>query len=160
MIQPRKLAHIVLKVRDAQASKDFYTKALGLKVASESPKGDMVFLSLGEDHHELALFQRGVSGDPGPANGPGLEHFAWQLGSFQELQAAYDEWRSLGFEPEPILHHVTHSIYIHDPDGNRVELYCDRREGGFHSWITHGAGRTRADIDTGPMDMKTGKVIA
>ena len=35
MIQARKLGHIVLKVRDAQTSKEFYTRALGLKVAHE-----------------------------------------------------------------------------------------------------------------------------
>ena len=33
MIQAKKLGHVVLKVRDAQRSKDFYTSTLGLKVA-------------------------------------------------------------------------------------------------------------------------------
>jgi len=33
MIQARKLGHVVLKVRDVQKSKEFYTRALGLKVA-------------------------------------------------------------------------------------------------------------------------------
>ena len=35
MPQTRKLGHIVLKVRDAQKSKEFYTRALGLRVAYE-----------------------------------------------------------------------------------------------------------------------------
>jgi len=35
MPQTRKLGHIVLKVRDAQKSKEFYTRALGLEVAHE-----------------------------------------------------------------------------------------------------------------------------
>ena len=35
MIQARKLGHIVLKVRDAQKSKEFYVRALGLKLAYE-----------------------------------------------------------------------------------------------------------------------------
>jgi catechol 2,3-dioxygenase-like lactoylglutathione lyase family enzyme len=34
MIQARKLGHVVLKVRDAQKSKEFYIRALGLKVAN------------------------------------------------------------------------------------------------------------------------------
>lgn len=160
MIKPRRLGHIVLRVKDCQASKAFYMKAFGLKVASESPKGDMVFLSIGDAHHDLALFQRGVTGAPPEENQPGLEHIAFELGSFEEVQAAYDEWKALGYQPDPILHHVTYSIYIHDPDGNRVELFADRRPGGFNSWITSGPGKTRVDIDTGPMDMKTGKVIA
>ena len=160
MIQPTRLGHLVLKVRDAQASKEFYVKAFGLKVASESPDGRMVFLSVGDDHHDLALFQRDLAGDSSRADQPGLEHFAFRLESFEALQAAYEEWKSQGYEPDPILHHVTHSVYVLDPDGNRVELYVDRREGGFNSWINEGPGGTRADIDTGPMDMKTGKVIA
>ena len=160
MIQPTRLGHLVLRVRDAQASKQFYMKAFGLKVASESPNGKMVFLSLGDEHHDLALFERGVTGETPTDDQPGLEHFAFRLESFEDLQAAYTEWKLQGYEPDPILHHVTHSIYIDDPDGNRVELYADRREGGFHSWITEGPGKTRAEIDTGPMDMATGKVVA
>ena len=35
MIRARKLGHVVLKVRDAEASKHFYTRTLGLLVASE-----------------------------------------------------------------------------------------------------------------------------
>jgi catechol 2,3-dioxygenase-like lactoylglutathione lyase family enzyme len=35
MIQARKLGHVVLKVRDAGKSRDFYVKTLGLKVAYE-----------------------------------------------------------------------------------------------------------------------------
>ena len=44
-----------VKVRDAERSKDFYTRTLGLKVAYESPGA--VFLSFGVQHHDLALFQ-------------------------------------------------------------------------------------------------------
>ena len=57
MIQARKLGHIVLKVRDAAKSRDFYTRTLGLKVAHEDLERGAVFLSFGEAHHDLALFQ-------------------------------------------------------------------------------------------------------
>ena len=159
MIKPRELAHIVLRVRDAQKSKEFYMKAFGLKVASESPDGKFVFLSLGEDHHDLALNQHGVTDDPAPKSTPGVEHIAFKLDSFDEVRAAYQEWKDMGFEPDPILHNVSHSIYIHDPDGNRVELYCDRRPGGFDSWANEPGTKIRADIPVGPMDMKTGGLI-
>ena len=45
MIQARKLGHVVLKVRDAGKSKEFYTRALGLKVAYEQTDWGAVFLS-------------------------------------------------------------------------------------------------------------------
>ena len=55
MIQARKLGHVVLKVRDARTSKEFYTRALGLRVAHEDYDRGAVFLSFGTQHHDLAL---------------------------------------------------------------------------------------------------------
>ena len=43
MIQARKLGHVVLRVRDAQKSKDFYMRALGLKLAWEDRVRGVVF---------------------------------------------------------------------------------------------------------------------
>ncbi len=149
MIQARKLGHIVLKVRDARKSRDFYTRALGLKVAHEDLDRGAVFLSFGEQHHELALFQMATGETPDAAQ-PGLHHAAWQLGSFEELQAAYRELRALGIAVESTIeHNVTRSVYFPDPDGNRVELYCDMVENGFETMRTKGPRRDVMDIETG-----------
>jgi catechol 2,3-dioxygenase len=149
MIAARKLGHIVLKVRDARASRDFYVRTLGLKVAHEDLERGAVFLSLGAQHHDLALFQL-ATGEPPSAAQPGLHHSAWQLGSFAELQAAYRELRALGVAVEgAVEHNVTRSIYFHDPDGNRVELYCDMVEDGFEVMRTRGPRRDTMDIETG-----------
>jgi catechol 2,3-dioxygenase len=149
MIQARKLGHVVLKVRDVQKSKEFYTRALGLKVAYEQKEWGAVFLSVGEQHHDLALFQL-ATGETPAATQPGLHHMAWQLGSFEELQAAYRELRDLGITVEAtIAHNVTRSIYFNDPDGNRVELYCDMVERGFEAMQTLGPRRDLLDIETG-----------
>src|SRR5216683_1895520 len=123
MIRARKLGHIVLKVRDAQKSKEFYTRVLGLKLAS---------------------------GETPEAAQPGLHHSAWQLGSFEELQAAHRELRELGVAVESAIeHNVTRSVYFPDPDGNRVELYCDMVEDGFEAMQTMGPRRDVIDIETG-----------
>jgi catechol 2,3-dioxygenase len=149
MIQARKLGHVVLKVRDVQKSKEFYTKALGLKVAYEQKDWGAVFLSAGEQHHDLALFQL-ATGETPAATQPGLHHMAWQLGSFEELQAAYRELRDLGITVEAtIAHNVTRSVYFNDPDDNRVELYCDMVERGFEAMQTLGPRRDLLDIETG-----------
>src|SRR5216117_1121031 len=142
MIAARKLGHLVLKVRDARKSRDFYTRALGLKVAHEDLDRGAVLLSFGEQHHELALFQLATGEAPDAAQ-PGLHHTAWQLGSFEELQAAYRELGALGIPVESAIeHNVTRSIYFHDPDGNRVELYCDNfADGGFKAMQTLGPKR-------------------
>jgi catechol 2,3-dioxygenase len=147
MIQARKLGHIVLKVRDARASKEFYTQALGLKVAHEDYQRGAVFLSFGREHHELALFQL-ATGEPPDEKQPGMHHMAWQLGSYEELRAAYHELKALGFKVESTVeHNVTRSVYFPDPDGNRVELYCDMTENGFETMKTVGPKRDPLKID-------------
>jgi catechol 2,3-dioxygenase len=147
MIQARKLGHIVLKVRDAARSRDFYTRALGLRVAHEDLKQGTVFLSFGREHHELALFQMATGETPDAAQ-PGLHHMAWQLGSFEELQAAYRELKAAGIPIESTIeHNVTRSVYFPDPDGNRVELYCDMVENGFETMRTVGPKRDRLDLE-------------
>jgi catechol 2,3-dioxygenase len=149
MIQARKLGHIVLKVRDAQASKDFYMKTLGLKLAHEDLERGTVFLSFGEQHHDLALFEPASGAAPDRAQ-PGLHHSAWQLGSFEELQAAYRELKAMGVAVESTVeHNVTRSVYFPDPDGNRVELYCDMVEHGFEAMRTLGPRRAALDMETG-----------
>jgi catechol 2,3-dioxygenase len=149
MIQARKLGHIVLKVRDAQRSREFYTRALGLKVAHEDLQRGTVFLSFGKEHHELALFQLASGETPGAAQ-PGMHHMAWQLGSFEELQAAHRELGQLGIPVEATVeHNVTRSVYFPDPDGNRVELYCDMTENGFETMRTVGPRAVPLDLEQG-----------
>src|SRR5919204_2922546 len=70
MIQARRLGHIVLKVRDARTSKEFYTRVLGLKVAHEDYERGAVFLSFGTQHHDLALFQL-ATGEAPATTAPG-----------------------------------------------------------------------------------------
>ena len=147
MIRARKLGHVVLKVRDAATSKEFYVKTLGLKVAHEDLERGAVFLSFGTEHHDLALFQMASGEAPGAAQ-PGLHHMAWQLGSYDELREAHRELQSLGVPIEATTeHNVTRSIYFPDPDGNRVELYCDMVENGFETMRTVGPRSERMTFD-------------
>lgn len=147
MIQARRLGHVVLKVRDAGKSRDFYTRTLGLKVAHENLERGMVFLSFGKEHHDLALFQFATGEIPHAAQ-PGLHHMAWQLGSFEELRAAYQELKAIGVPVEATTeHNVTRSVYFPDPDGNRVELYCDMVENGFETMRTVGPRAEKLDLE-------------
>ena len=58
---------------------------------------------------------------------PGLYHIGFKVGdSTDELRNIYKELQNAGVT---ILgatdHHVTHSLYILDPDNNELELYVD-----------------------------------
>ena len=149
MIQAKRLGHVVLNVRDAAKSKEFYTRTLGLRVAHEDLQRGTVFLSFGRTHHDLALFQM-ATGEPPDAKQPGLHHMAWQLGDFEELQAVYRELKAIGVPVESTVeHNVTRSVYFRDPDGNRVELFCDMVENGFETMQTVGPRRDLLDIERG-----------
>ena len=67
---------------------------------------------------------------------------AWRV-----VQAAYRELKALGVPIESTIeHNVTRSIYFADPDGNRVELYCDMVEDGFETMRTLGPKRDPLDL--------------
>ena len=140
MIQAKRLGHVVLNVRNAEKSRDFYTQTLGLKVAHENLERGAVFLSFGKEHHDLALFQQ-ATGEPPAKTQPGLHHVAWRLDNFEELKA-------MGVAVESTAeHNVTRSVYFPDPDGNRVELYCDMVEDGFETMRTVGPRAVPVNLD-------------
>lgn len=127
MIHPERIGHVVLKVRDLERSRKFYTEVLGMDVMKESPQIGIVFLANNRrDHHEIALMQIGPQAQAPPANAVGLLHVAFRLRSEEELRAAYNEFKE---KDVPIVftvdHGITKSIYFHDPDGHELEVYCD-----------------------------------
>jgi catechol 2,3-dioxygenase len=151
MIQARKLGHVVLNVRNSQRSKLFYMQVLGLRLVHEDPQRREVFLSFGREHHELGLFEATVAGPGDDAARSVLHHTAWQLGNDAELRAAYERLKQLGIPIESTATHTaTRSIHFFDPDGNRVELYCDTVENGFEAMRLHGTRRDPLDLEALP----------
>lgn len=148
MVQVQRLAHVVLNVSNAQASKEFYMKVLGVTVSAESADGKTVYLSLGDQHHDLALFERATGPRPTDKQ-PTVIHFAWEVGSYEDLKKAYYELQAKGLNiKHTFQHNVTDSIYIDDPDGMLVELYCNRWENGFEAMQKMGPRTDDLDIDT------------
>ena len=150
MVKAGRLGHVVMNVTDLEASIDFYTKVVGLEVVARGRDGTVAFLSLGRQHHDLALAQRATGARPTPDQ-PGLVHMAWRLDDFAALQAAHAELSEAGIAIEPIQHNITNSLYMRDPDGHVVELYCDRwpQEEGIEVMRTKGPRRVALDIATG-----------
>ena len=61
MIVPERIGHVVIKVRDIERSRQFYTDVMGLKLMMEIPKIKMAFFaSNGRDHHEFACVEVGA----------------------------------------------------------------------------------------------------
>ena len=127
MLKPKRLAHLVLRVRDVKRSEEFYREVLGLRVTSRDDS--MVFFSSTEDHHDLAIMSVGEDA-PGPEeNRVGLYHFAYQLESYEDLQNAHRFLKEKGVTIAGAGDHgITKSLYFLDPDGNEIEVYCDVHE--------------------------------
>ena len=120
------LGHAVLRVRDLERSLAFYRDTLGLKEVARYG-GRMVFLSCGENHHDLALLQIGKSApDPDPA-AVGLYHLAFKVGDdLQELVEMKKRLEGVGVQVLGASdHNVSKSLYVLDPDGIEIELYTD-----------------------------------
>ena len=125
MVKPKQLGHVVLRVRDVERSKAFYTDLLGLHVTFESPDS-MVFMSAGESSHELALMGLGPDA-PGPdSSRVGMYHFAWEMESFDDLRRLKRELDDKSVEIVGIGDHgISMGVYFLDPDGNEMEAYYE-----------------------------------
>jgi catechol 2,3-dioxygenase len=127
MIHPERIAHLVLKVRDLEISKKFYTEILGMQVMKQVPEIKAVFLSFnGRDHHEVALIEIGAQAEAPKANQTGMLHVAFRLRTEEELLAAYKELKEKEVPVNFTVNHgVSKSVYFRDPDNNELEVYTD-----------------------------------
>ena len=128
MTRIERVGHTVLYVTDVARAVEFYRDKLGMEVVrwAERPGA---FMSFGRQHHDIGLFnahndQRGAVG------APGLSHIAFVIeGGTEELKATFDDLSARGVEfIEMIDYGYTHSMYCNDPDGTRIEIYCELLE--------------------------------
>jgi catechol-2,3-dioxygenase len=123
MIPVKRLNHAVLYVRDAQASADFYERALNFQVISAMGR-NAAFLraSASDNHHDLALFSVGPDA-PGPQQGRvGLYHLAWEVPTIDDLVEARARLSQLGALVGASDHGVSKSLYAKDLDGIEFEV--------------------------------------
>jgi catechol 2,3-dioxygenase len=94
-----RLSHVGLYVHDVQRMIDFYTRVLGFVVSDGAEDGRITFLSRNpSDHHQVVL----VRGRQTDAEVPMVQQVSFNVDNG-------NAW----------------SVYFQDPEGNRIEMFCD-----------------------------------
>lgn len=124
MGNPREVGHLVLNVKDVEASTKFYTEVLGFEISVQRPTA--TFLTCGMIHHDLALFQAPEGALEVTKGQIGLNHFAVRVEDLDALKQTYQSLMDHGAVLDHNTDHgMTSSVYFYDPDGIRIEFYCD-----------------------------------
>ena len=129
-IDPRvSVGHIHLKVADLERALGFYRDVLGFELMQRMGNS-VAFLSAGGYHHHIGLntweSQGGTPPQPGTT---GLYHVAFLYPTRATLADALQRVLQAGLSLDGAADHgVSEALYLRDPDGNGVELYCDRPE--------------------------------
>jgi catechol 2,3-dioxygenase len=127
-IHPKvQIGHVHLTVADLDRAIKFYRDMLGFNVTARFGSS-AVFLSSGSYHHHIGLNTwAGKDVTPPPEGHSGLYHFAILYPDRYELAKAFKVLWEKKYPLEGASDHgISESVYIKDPDGNGIELYCDR----------------------------------
>ncbi len=133
-MRPRKLGHVGIFVKDLERSKKFYTEVVGLKASDEFP-GKAVFLYCGHDHHDTVLFQLPTE-KAGRSQNDRVEvqQISYEVDRLDDLRQKAAELRAQKIEvigPERKTAGMDKTIEFSDPDGNKIQFYCDMDQIGW-----------------------------
>lgn len=108
--------HVAIEVADVEASVAWYVDVLGLERRMEEEWGSHpAVVCVGESC--VAIFPS----DGSERTGDTIQHFAFRAdrGNFERAQESFRE-RDIEFRSAD--HGASHSVYIADPDGHRIEI--------------------------------------
>ncbi len=111
-------AHMLLQVRDLDASKKFYADLLGFTGRDAKPLAD---------GRPFVPFKQGIAlTTGGPGGAPQIDHMAFRVSGVEALSARLQQAGVKFFQE---LHDGIYgrTIYVADPDGNKVELFEEPR---------------------------------
>lgn len=118
-VQPRKLGHISLRVKDCKRSAAFYSEVLGFRI-SDWVDDRFLWMRCNPDHHGVAFSQADVTR---------LHHFAFEVQDYSHLARQADHLAQYGYSLiyGPGRHGPGNNqfIYWRDPERNMIEFTCD-----------------------------------
>ena len=121
------LSHVGVHVTDMAKMVDFYTGFLGFAVSDRGElsggRGEIVFMTRDpREHHQFVL----ASGRPADLPYNLVNQLSFRVDGLETLREMQRQLRDeQGTELGPISHGNALSLYLHDPEKNRVELLID-----------------------------------
>lgn len=146
-IDPRThVGSVALRVADAERVARLYEGALGLERLAEGPG-----IALGAGGARPLVVLKPAGGAPAPPpRAAGLFHTALLFSTRAALADALRRVAEAGFRLTGASDHgVSEALYLHDPEGNGVELYWDRPQ---NEWPRTPEGGI--DMFTAPLDVR------
>lgn len=127
MLKPPPLAfsHIGIFVHDLAKMQGFYEDVLGFAVTDQGALdgAGIVFLSRdAREHHQIVL----VTGRPAAPGFNIVNQISLRAETLSDLRAVYSLLEHEGVEElAAVTHGIAWSVYFHDPEGNRIEIFAD-----------------------------------
>lgn len=123
---PLAFSHVGFFVHDLPRMEDFYTRVLGFTVTDRGVvRGhDIVFTSWDpREHHQVAL----VAGRPQQLGFNPINQISFRVGSIEDMQAVWARVKDEAgvTDVRGTNHGNAWALYFRDPEGNRIEVFCD-----------------------------------
>ena len=120
--------HTMIRVRDLEASLDFYTRLLGMKLLrrKDYPSGEftLAFVGYGDEKNHTVIELTHNWGQKKPYDlGDGFGHIALGVhGIYETCKALEAAGAKIPRPPGPMKHGGSVIAFIEDPDGYKIEL--------------------------------------
>lgn len=120
----RALGEVALRVKALDPMQDFYANVVRLELMQRFPQSAFFRIAEGYNGHTaiLALFARGNEVGPEQTT---LDHLAFTIAR-EDYESEKKRLEGLGLEVQTAYHEWVRwrSLYVRDPEGNKVEFVC------------------------------------
>lgn len=121
-----KFSHLGIMVTNMEKMIDFYSRILGFPITDRGMLHGTVpitFMSRDpSEHHQIALIQ----GRPETQTESAINQISFRLADIDSLKRLREALINEGFtKHRTVTHGNAWALYVHDPEGNQVELFVD-----------------------------------